>query len=60
MDAGGEVAENLKSIYIYLHMRLVEGNIENNKGKVEEVIRILKDLRDAWNIVNQETRKSIA
>jgi len=59
MDAGGEVAENLKSIYIYLHMRLVEGNIENNKGKVEEVIRILKDLREAWHIVNQETRKSI-
>ena len=27
MEAGGEVAENLKSIYIYLHMRLVEANI---------------------------------
>ena len=59
MDAGGEVAENLKSIYIYLHMRLVEANIENNKEKVNEVARILKDLRDAWHIVNQQNRKSL-
>ncbi|MFA6451370.1 MAG: flagellar export chaperone FliS [bacterium] len=59
MEAGGEVAENLKSIYIYLHMRLVEANIENNKTKVEEVMRILKDLREAWHIVNQQNRKSL-
>ncbi len=58
MEAGGEVAENLKSIYIYLHMRLVEANIENNKAKVEEVLKILKDLREAWHIVNQQNRKS--
>jgi flagellar secretion chaperone FliS len=59
MEAGGEVAENLKSIYIYLHMRLVEANIENNKVKVEEVEKILRDLREAWHIVNQQNRKSL-
>jgi flagellar protein FliS len=59
MEAGGEVAENLKSIYIYLHMRLVEANIENDKEKVNEVHRILKDLREAWHIVNQQNRRSI-
>ena len=58
MEAGGEVAENLKSIYVYLHMRLVEANIENNKEKADEVTRILKDLREAWHIVNQQNRKS--
>ncbi len=59
MEAGGEIAENLKSIYLYLHMRLVEANIENNKGKIEEAMRILKDLREAWVIVNQQQRKSV-
>jgi len=59
MDQGGEVAQNLKSIYIYLHMRLVEANIENDRGKVEEVLRILKDLREAWHIVNQQNRKNM-
>ena len=57
MDAGGEVAENLKSLYVYLHMRLVESNIENSADKVNEVLRILKDLREAWHTVNQENRK---
>ena len=57
MEAGGEVAENLKSLYIYLHMRLVEGNIENSADKIDEVVHILRDLREAWHTVNQENRK---
>lgn len=57
MDAGGDVAENLKALYVYLHMRLVEANIENNAVKAEEVLKILKDLREAWHTVNQENRK---
>lgn len=59
MEAGGEIAENLRSIYLYLHMRLVEGNIENNANKVEEVLSIMKDLREAWQIVNQQNRKGM-
>ncbi len=59
MDAGGEVAENLKSIYVYLHMRLVEANIENSSEKIDEALRILRDLREAWHIVNQENRKNM-
>ena len=59
MEAGGEVSENLKSIYIYLHMRLVEANIGHDSAKVEEVLKILTELRDAWNTVNQENRKNV-
>lgn len=59
MESGGEIAENLKSLYVYLHMRLVEANIENNGDKVDEAMRILKELREAWNIVNQESRKMV-
>jgi len=59
MDAGGEVAENLKSIYIYLHSNLVEANIENSTEKLEDVLKILKELRAAWNTVNQDTRRSM-
>ena len=59
MDQGGEVAENLKALYVYLHMRLVEANIENNTVKIDEVLHIMKDLREAWHTVNQENRKII-
>ena len=56
-EAGGEVAENLKTLYLYLHARLVEANIENNEEKIDESIKILKELREAWDVVNQESRK---
>jgi flagellar protein FliS len=59
MEVGGEVAENLKSLYIYMHMKLVEANIENDKEKVEEVLKYLKDLREAWQVVNQQHRKNL-
>lgn len=59
MESGGEVAENLKSIYVYAHTKLVEGNVENNKGKVEEVLKMLKELRSAWHTINQENRKML-
>lgn len=57
MDAGGEVAENLRAIYVYAHAKLVEGNIDNDSAKVEEVLKILKELRSAWHTINQENRK---
>lgn len=57
MESGGEIADNLKSLYVYLHMRLVEANIENNGEKIDEALKILKELREAWNVVNQESRK---
>jgi flagellar protein FliS len=57
MDQGGEVAENLKALYVYLHMRLVEANIENNASKIDEALRIMRELREAWHTVNQENRK---
>jgi len=31
--AGGEIAQNLKSLYVYMHMRLVEANIEKQRRK---------------------------
>lgn len=57
MEQGGEVADNLKALYVYLHMRLVEANIENDASKIDEVLRIMRDLREAWHTVNQENRK---
>ncbi|MEW5946638.1 MAG: flagellar export chaperone FliS [bacterium] len=59
MDAGGELSQNLKSLYLYLHMRLVEANVENNREKVEEALRILRELREAWEHVTVEQRRDI-
>jgi flagellar protein FliS len=53
MDVG-EIARNLYRLYSYINRRLVEANIKNDPTPVEEVLKYLEDLRDAWRqaIVN--------
>jgi flagellar protein FliS len=47
-SAGGELAQNLDALYSYMCNRLLQANLENQKDYLEEVQRLLKDLRDAW------------
>lgn len=47
-EKGGDIANNLYSIYLYCSRRLFEGNIEKNKDMLLEVKNILLKLRDAW------------
>jgi flagellar protein FliS len=44
----GEVAHNLYSLYIYINRRLLEANIEKNTEIINEVIRLLNVLKEAW------------
>ncbi len=46
--AGGEVADNLASLYTYCYNRLVEANIHHVPEKIDECTSILKGLREAW------------
>ena len=45
--AGGEIAEGLDSLYEYMSGRLLTANINNDPAIVEEVQRLLIELRDA-------------
>jgi flagellar protein FliS len=52
MDAG-EIAERLQAIYIFCKTRLIEARIERDPVRVEQVARLLAELRGAWaNIKN--------
>lgn len=52
-EKGGEIANNLYSIYLYCSKRLFEGNIEKNRDMLIEVKNILIKLKEAWEqIVN--------
>jgi flagellar secretion chaperone FliS len=50
MDAG-EVADRLQSIYVFCKMRLIEARIERDPVRVDQVARLLAELRDAWSQV---------
>jgi len=50
MDAG-EVADRLQSIYVFCKMRLIEARIERDAVRVDQVARLLCELREAWSQV---------
>jgi flagellar protein FliS len=44
----GEVAERLRAIYQFCNMHLATATMESDPGKVDDVIRLLGELREAW------------
>jgi flagellar protein FliS len=49
--AGGEIAEGLDALYEYMSARLLLANLNNQPEILEEVHKLLSDLRDAWNAI---------
>ena len=54
MEEGGEIAQNLFNIYAYLKKRLLEANMKKDIAIIQEVIRLMDDLRSAWNEISDE------
>ncbi len=48
LENGGEIAKNLQSLYLYMNKRLLEGNISKKPEPIQEVIKLLSNLREAW------------
>ncbi|MGB0723682.1 MAG: flagellar export chaperone FliS [Gammaproteobacteria bacterium] len=47
-DKGGEFAERLDALYDYILMQLVKANIHSDITKIDEAIKLLDPIRDAW------------
>lgn len=48
MEGGGELSQSLRRVYNYMDNRLQESNLRKEQDGIEEVIRRLSDLREAW------------
>lgn len=49
LDArGGEIARNLRDLYVYMTHRLLEANLNADDEALQEVGRLLDTLRDGW------------
>ncbi len=46
---GGELAQNLSALYEYMGTRLLTANIKNDVAALDEVSRLLTDLKSAWD-----------
>lgn len=48
MERGGDLAQNLYNLYGYLFQALIDLNISKDLKKVDEILDLLKSLRDTW------------
>lgn len=53
-EAGGSVARQLATVYGPMYDMLTYANIFNDTGRVERVIEVLRDLREAWVEVDRQ------
>ena len=51
-DKGAEVAANLDKLYDYMQRRLLEANLKNDMGMVEEVSGLLGTVKSSWDAIS--------
>jgi flagellar protein FliS len=56
LDQGGVIALNLKALYNYMLMRLLQGDLARDLNAYDEVIGMLKDLKSAWEALSDLQR----
>jgi flagellar secretion chaperone FliS len=47
-EEGGEIARNLDNLYEYMSHRLLEANVKNDVACLDEVTRLVGEIKGAW------------
>ena len=51
MDKGGEIAQNLRSLYNFMHHHLSEANLKKDTRMIQDVINLLQELKQGWEAI---------
>ncbi len=51
MKAGGEIAQNLRSMYMFMIRHLTKANLKQDANRVNEVIGLLEELNEGWRAI---------
>jgi flagellar protein FliS len=49
LEAGGALAADLNDLYAYTSLRLMQANRRNDEAALDECLRLIEPLRDAWS-----------
>ncbi len=50
-DAGGEIASNLRGLYLFMNNHLSEANIKRDPQMIREVITLMEQLNQSWKAI---------
>lgn len=56
--AGGAIAENLRALYAYMSQRLLAASVNNDPAPLQEVRKLLGELKGAWASIKPAPRTS--
>jgi flagellar protein FliS len=51
MDAGGEIAENLRKLYCFMSRHLSEANTKCDAQMIRDVITMMEELNESWKTI---------
>jgi flagellar secretion chaperone FliS len=54
MDAEGDVANNLNQLYDFMLRRMSEANVNSDPQAIDEVVSLLKTIKEAWDAIPQD------
>lgn len=55
---GGAIATDLDGLYRYIEVRLTQGNLKNDDAALDECVRLLRPLADAWAQIAPQVRSA--
>jgi flagellar secretion chaperone FliS len=57
LEAGGELALDLRELYAYIALRLTRANLENDEAALDECQRLIEPLASAWAAIGTRDAK---
>ena len=53
-EKGGDLAARLEALYDYMERTLLEGSARNDMAKLDEVIELLRSIKEGWDGIREE------
>jgi flagellar protein FliS len=51
LEGGGEIAQNLRRLYLFMQRRLREANAQRDPQRIREVITLMEELNASWKAI---------